>query len=165
MRCFVCDHSTECLDFALRSFSVVSDLQRIPCLSTEFCLDPPSVGDDITVTTVPVGEDWQRNLTNIKCDKPEHFLFVSDIDYPGDTDVECVTNTLFGGIFPYWDIPGLDYPSVTKLYCVNAMQCQDYSDLVDRMDPLGLMDNFDQKTWMVGDTFQLFCSMDGKGGW
>ena len=139
-------------------------MHLFPCLSTEFCVAVPVIGEDITVTTVPVGEDWQRNLTTMKCDKPEHFFFVSEIDYPEETDVKCVPNILFGSNFPFWDIPGLDYPTVTKLYCVNAMECRDYSELSERMDPLGLMDNFDQLNWVAGDTFQYFCSMDGRGG-
>ena len=73
-----CNYIAGLLDFAPRSFSVVSDLHRIPCLSTVFCLAPPVVGEDISLTTIPVGEDWERNVTNVKCDKPEHFLFVSD---------------------------------------------------------------------------------------
>ena len=129
-----------------------------------FCTAPPGLGEDISLTTVTVGEDWQRNETNVKCDQPEHFLFVSEIDFPPDTDVKCVPNILFGGIFPFWDIPGLNYPSVSKLYCVNAMECRDFWDLSDRMNPLGLMDNFDQQNWVVGDTFHYFCSMDGSGG-
>ena len=62
-------------------------------------------------------------------------------------------------------MPGLDYPSVTNLYCVNAQECRDYAELGPGLDPLGLMDNFDHLNWVLGDTFQYFCSMDGKGGW
>ena len=62
-------------------------------------------------------------------------------------------------------VPGLDYPSVTNLYCVNAQECRDYAELGPGLDPLGLMDNFDHLNWVLGDTFQYFCSMDGKGGW
>ena len=116
------------------------------------------------MSSSPVGEDWQRNVSTMKCDKPEHFFFVASIDYPGEQDIHCLPNKLFGGIFPSWEIPGLDYPSVTNLYCVNAMECRDYSKLGPDLDPLGLMDNFDWVNWVVGDTFQYFCSMDGKGG-
>ena len=135
-------------------------------MSTQFCLAPPSIGEDITVSSSPAGEeDWQRNVSTMKCDKPEHFFFIESIDYPGEQDLDCLPNKLFSRIFPFWEVPGLDYPSVTNLYCVNAQECRDYAELGPGLDPLGLMDNFDHLNWVLGDTFQYFCSMDGKGGW
>ena len=118
------------------------------------------------MSSSPAGpEDWQRNVSKMKCDKPEHFFFIASIDYPGERDLDCLPNKLFSGIFPFWEVPGLDYPSVTNLYCVNAQECRDYAELGPGLDPLGLMDNFDHLNWVLGDTFQYFCSMDGKGGW
>ena len=136
----------------------------MPCLSTEWCVAPPWVGDFIEVNTVPVGEPWQRNTTKLNCEKEEHYFFLQSLDYPAELEVSCVPSLLFNAHSPYWEIPGMDYPATTELYCVNARICRDFSDLRKEMDALGFMDNFDEVNTNVGDTFQYFCSMEGQRG-
>ena len=127
-------------------------------MSTESCLSPPWVGQFITVTKE---DDTKLKLT---CEKEEHFFFMEDLNYPSELEVNCVQNFAFGGKFPYWEIPGMNYPKTTELYCVNARICRDFSDLRNKMDPLGFMDNFDEVNSEVGDTFQYSCSMEGRRG-
>ena len=137
---------------------------RLPCLSTEFCLDLPSLGDFIKTTVVTGGEPWQRNQSSLSCEKEEHYFYLADLNYPAELEPPCVPNLLFGGNFPYWEIPGLDYPTTTHLACLNARICRDFPELSDTMDRRGFMDNFDQVNSVVGDTFQYFCNMEGARG-
>ena len=137
---------------------------RLPCLSTEFCPDLPSVGDFIQITTETGGEAWQRNKSSLVCEKEEHFFLLSDRGYPAELEAKCVPNLLFGGNFPYWEIPGMKYPEPTMLACLNAKICRDFPDLSSRMDRRGFMDNFDELNDNVGDTFQYFCNMEGGRG-
>ena len=143
-----------------------SDLTRLPCLSTEFCPDLPSVGDFITATTVTGGEAWQRNQSSLACQKDQHFFLLPDLNFPAELEARCVPNILFGGHFPYWDIPGLKDPTDTsaRLSCLNARTCRDFPDLSSTMDRRGFMDNFDQVNSDVGDTFEYFCNMEGSRG-
>ena len=137
---------------------------RLPCLSTEFCLDLPAMGDFIR-TTIETGEEgWQRNKSSLVCEKEEHYFRLADLNYPAELEVPCVSNILFGGHFPYWDIPGLNYPTTTQLACLNARICRDFPELSYAMDQRGFMDNFDQVNTEVGDTFQYFCNMEGGRG-
>ena len=110
------------------------------------------------------GEDWQRNQSSLECEKEEHFFLLSEMNYPGEIEAECVPNLLFGGNFPYWDIPGMKLPATTQLACLNAKICRDFPQVSDKMDKLGFMDNFDQVNSNVGDTFQYFCNMEGSRG-
>ena len=137
---------------------------RLPCLSTEFCLDLPSLGEFITTIIETGGEAWQRNKSSLACEKEEHYFLLADLDYPAQLEVKCVPNFLFGGNFPYWDIPGLDYPTTTLLSCLNARICQDFPALSIKLDRRGFMDNFDQVNDVVGDSFQYFCNMEGGRG-
>ena len=137
---------------------------RLPCLSTEFCVDLPSLGDFIKTTVVTGGEAWQRNQSSLTCEKEEHFFLLPDLDFPGELEVKCEPNLLFGGNFPYWEIPGVNYPTTTMLACLNAKTCRDFPELSLTMDRRGFMDNFDQVHNDVGDTFQYFCNMEGARG-
>ena len=107
------------------------------------------------------GEAWQRNQSSLACQKDEHYFYLADLNYPSELEVKCVPNILFGGHFPYWEIPGLDYPDTTQLACLNARICRDFPELSSKMDRRGFMDNFDDINSVVGDTFQYFCNMEG----
>ena len=141
-----------------------SDLTRLPCLSTEFCPDLPSLGDFITTTMETGGEAWQRTQASLTCQKEEHFFLLPDLNNPTSLKARCVPNILFGGHFPYWEIPGLDYPAIIQLECLNARTCRDFPELSSMMDRRGFMDNFDQVNSVVGDSFQYFCNMEGDRG-
>ena len=137
---------------------------RLPCLSTEFCPALPSLGDFIRTSTVTGGEPWQRKLSSLSCQKEEHFFHLPSLDYPASLEARCVPKLLFGGNFPYWEIPGLNYPTTTQLVCLSPKVCRDFSQLSGKMDSRGFMDNFDQVNAAVGDTFQYFCNMEGRRG-
>ena len=135
-------------------------------MSTEYCVSPPWPGEFITVRTDTAlqGQDWQRVTARLSCEKEEHYFYQEDLHYPAHLEVDCVPGLLFGGNFPYWEVPGLDYPHTTELYCVNARICRDFYELRNKMDALGFMDNFDGVNSLVDDTFQYFCSMEGQRG-
>ena len=146
------------------SLDVRRDLDRLPCLSTEFCSDLPSLGDFITTTMETGGQAWQRTQASLTCQKEEHFFLLPDLNNPTSLKARCVPNILFGGHFPYWEIPGLDYPAIIQLECLNARTCRDFPELSSMMDRRGFMDNFDQVNSVVGDSFQYFCNMEGDRG-
>ena len=137
---------------------------RLPCLSTQFCLDLPSLGEFIETSVVTGGEPWQRNQSSLSCEKEEHYFYLADLNYPAELQPQCEPNLLFGGNFPYWEIPGLNYPTTSLLDCINTRTCRDFPELSLTMDRRGFMDNFDQVNSVVGDTFQYFCNMEGARG-
>ena len=137
---------------------------RLPCLSTEFCVDLPSLGDFIKTTVETAGESWQRRQASLSCEQEESFLLLPDLNFPAELEARCEPNLLFGGNFPYWEIQSLDYPTTTQLDCLNTRTCRDFPELSNTMDRRGFMDNFDQVNSVVGDTFQYFCNMEGARG-
>ena len=110
------------------------------------------------------GEPWERNQSSLSCQKEEHFFLLSHLNYPASLEAQCVPKLLFGGKFPYWEVPGLQFPTTTQLACLNAKICRDFPDLSGKMDSRGFMDNFDEVNTAVGDTFQYFCNMEGRRG-
>ena len=109
----------------LKDADVLTDLIRLPCMSTHVCVDPPkiliadppkNITAKLTVTTPGV---------EVLYACPPDFLFDDKKTFPADIAGICTNNTIFDINFPYWIIPGLNYPSVTDLICLNTMLCKD----------------------------------------
>ena len=105
-----------------------------------------------------------KTEANYRCDDPDSNFYVPEVSYSKTIKVTCEVNKIFGKKFPYWEIPGTNYPAVKEIYCALPTSCYNFYDVDPPMGPIGLSDNFDFYTNKIGDQFQYFCSMDGDRG-
>jgi hypothetical protein len=112
-------------DPALADASVLTDLIKIPCLSTHTCVAPPSIfiADPPLETKAELTVTTPGQMVSYAC--PPDFLFDDKKLFPADVDGVCTNKTIFEQNFPYWIIPGLSYPTVTDMKCLNTKICPD----------------------------------------
>ena len=84
------------------------------------------------------------------------YFSITEVDFAASFSVPCEKETVFGKIFPYWKIPGTDYPVVTERQCLNALECLEKPNLGEAM-----ADSFDNIHNKIGDTFEYYCDMKG----
>ena len=60
-----------------RSFDVLTDLHRLPCMSIEYCVEPPSIGttSNVTSSSEDPNESWMINKAEYKCTFPGKPIF------------------------------------------------------------------------------------------
>ena len=157
----------------------------IPCLSTKNCIAPPVAGLSVVKIkfhfqsveiyissglgisanpTAVEGHDWMFTETEYTCDDPDSSFYVPEVSYAKTFPVSCEVDKIFGKKFPYWKIPGTDYPKKKEIYCAFPTRCYNFIDVDPPMGPLGLSDNFDFINNQMTNQFQYFCSMDGDRG-
>ena len=112
-------------DPGLKDANVLTDLMRLPCMSTHECGDPPAIyiaepplDTKAEITVVQAGA-----LVEYAC-QPD-FLFDDKKEFPPTLDGTCTNQTIFDGYFPYWVVPGIEYPKKNDLLCLNTKICRD----------------------------------------
>ena len=108
--------------------------------------------------------DWMYTEAEYKCDNEESNFYVPEISYEKKFKISCEIEKIFGKKFPYWKVPGTDYPKRKEIFCALPTKCYNFIDIEPLMSPLGLSDNFDNFNFDMEDKFQYFCSMDGDRG-
>ena len=113
-------------DPSLSDADVMADLMRLPCMSTHECGDPPQIfiaeppldtAAEITVETAGV-------LVKYAC-QPDFLFDNLKENYPAELEGSCTNQTIFDGFFPYWVVPGIEYPNKNDLLCLNTKICPD----------------------------------------
>ena len=155
---------------------MLKDLHRLPCMSTSYCVEPPKLGITSTVTSSgdPV-DAWKIDQAQYKCAKPgiinycfcffqiylcsDNYFLMPEVDFNTSFSVACEKEIIFGKKLPYWKIPGTDYPTITEVVCVTALECLERADLGDNM-----ADDYDDTNYMIDDTFEYYCDLGGKRG-
>ena len=89
----------------------------------------------------------------------EWYFNINEVDFAESFEVPCENEIVFGEIFPYWKVPGTNYPDVTERQCLNALECLEKIDLGENM-----ADSFDNINYKIGDTFEYYCNMKGARG-
>ena len=80
----------------------------------------------------------------------DNFFQLKEVDFKASFTVNCEKDLIFGANFPYWKIPGMDYPTVTESECLTALECIDKIDLGENF-----ADDFDQINQNLEDTPHL----------
>ena len=123
------------------------------------------LGFAISATATAVeGYDWMYTEAEYKCDDPDSSFYVTEVSYDKTFTITCETDKIFGKKFPYWKVPGTDYPNTKEIYCAFPTKCYNFIDVDPKMGPLGLSDNFDFINNEMTSQYQYFCSMDGDRG-
>ena len=111
-------------DSSLKDADVMADLMRLPCMSTHECGDPP----ELFIAEPPLdtkAEITVETLGVVKYACQPDFLFDNKKDFPPELEGSCSNQTIFDGHFPYWVIPGIEYPNKNDLLCLNSKICRD----------------------------------------
>ena len=148
------------------SLSIKETLHKIPCLSTENCTDPPKAGSaiSVTMTTTDVKDsEWMKTEAEFKCTDPESFFYEELLGYEASFSLQCEKNLIFGGIFPYWKIPGTDYPSKTEVICAHPNKCYNFVEFDPEIKTLGLSETFDNYHFETDAKYEYFCSNMTRG--
>ena len=121
-------------DSGLKDADVMADLMRLPCMSTHECGDPPQIfiaeppldtAAEITVETAGV-------LVKYAC-QPDFLFDNLKENYPAELEGSCTNQTIFDGFFPYWVIPGIEYPNKNDLLCLNTKICPDIPQVLQTL--------------------------------
>ena len=110
----------------LKDADVMADLMRVPCMSTHECGDPPQIfiAEPPLDTTAEITVEEAGVLVKYAC-QPD-FLFDSKKEnFPAELQGRCTNQTIFDSAFPYWVIPGIEYPNKNDLICLNTKICPD----------------------------------------
>ena len=146
------------------TFSIKDSQHKIPCLSTEHCVDPPVVGQAVSVTTTDVPEsEWLKSEAEFECIDPEALFYEEEIEYAASFSLQCEKNLILGGKFPYWKIPGTDYPKKTEIVCAHTKKCYNFAEFNRAFATLGLSDTFDNYHYEMDSQYEYFCSNENRG--
>ena len=85
---------------------------------------------------------------------------MDEVGFDNKFSIPCEKEMIFGKLFPYWKLPGTDYPTIKELDCVNALECFERPDLGP-----DFADSFDNINYIIDDTYEYYCSMKGDRGW
>ena len=112
-------------DSGLKDADVMADLMRLPCMSTHECGDPPDIfiAEPPLDTKAEITVEKEGALVKYAC-QPD-FLFDNKKDFPPELEGSCTNQTIFDSYFPYWVIPGIEYPNKNDLLCLNSKICRD----------------------------------------
>ena len=89
----------------------------------------------------------------------DNFFVMDEVGFDSKFSISCEKEKIFGNLFPYWQLPGTDYPTITELECVNALECFERPDLGPEF-----ADSFDNINNAIDDTFEYYCNMKGDRG-
>ena len=84
---------------------------------------------------------------------------MDEVGFDSKFSISCEKEMIFGNLFPYWKVPGTDYPTITESECVNALECFERPDLGPEF-----ADSFDNINNVIDDTFEYYCNMKGDRG-
>ena len=123
-------------DSSLKDADVTTDLMKLPCMSTHVCVAPPQIfiADPPLDTKAKLTETTPGVLVKYEC-QPD-FLFDNKKDFPPEVEGSCTNQTVFDGLFPYWVIPGIEYPSINDLKCLNTKICKNIPQVRVLLSPI-----------------------------
>ena len=98
------------------------------------------------------------------CEDANSDFYLAEVDYNHSFIISCEKSLILGGKFPYWKVPGTDYPSKQEIFCAFPTECYNFPDVDPVMAPLGLTDTFDRVHIKNGETYEYVCSLDGNRG-
>ena len=149
----------------VRSLNIKEALHKIPCLSTENCPDPPKAGPGISVTTTSLeNAEWMKTEAEFKCTDPQSLFYEEQLEYNASFSIQCEKNLIFGGTFPYWKIPGTDYPTKTEIVCADPKKCYNFEEFDSEVKKtFGLSNTFDHYHFMTDAKYEYFCSNEPRG--
>ena len=157
-------------DSGLKDADVMADLMRLPCMSTHECGDPPElfIAEPPLDTKAEITVETLGALVKYAC-QPD-FLFDNKKDFPPELAGSCTNKTIFDGYFPYWVIPGIEYPNKNDLLCLNSKICRDipqvwYSALYLMFVLQGgtvMSNTWDQMTFEPLTKFYFYCNVSGQ---
>ena len=131
------------------------------CHSLNFAL----VGEAITITTTDVTDhEWMKTEAEYSCDEADSVFYLEEVQYEASFTVTCENSTIFGKKFPYWKVPGTEYPAKPNIFCALPTNCYNFPIVNPPMNLLGLTDTYDKVNRKNGDMYQYFCSLDGQRG-
>lgn len=123
------------------------------------------LGEAITATTSDVpDEEWFKTEAEFSCDDPASVFYLEEVNYEASFKVPCDEGTIFGKKFPYWKIPGTQYPAQPDIICALPTNCYNFPIVNPPMNILGLSDTYDEINRKNGDKYEYFCSLDGQRG-
>ena len=101
-------------------------------MSTHQCEAPPEIfiAEPPLDTTAEITVETEGALVKYSC-QPD-FLFDNKKDFPPDLQGSCTNQTIFDRVFPYWVIPGIEYPNKNDLLCLNSKICRDIPQVSER---------------------------------
>ena len=115
-------------------------------------------------TTDVEGSEWMKIGADFVCKRdPESFFYEAELNYEASFSLICEKNLIFGGKFPYWNIPGTHYPNKTEIICALPTICYDFIDIDYPLRMLGLSDTFDNFNDKKDNSFDFICSDDNRG--
>lgn len=98
------------------------------------------------------------------CEDDNSDFYLAEVDYNHSFTISCEQSLILGGKFPYWKVPGTEYPSKQEIFCAFPTECYNFPDVDPVMAPLGLTDTFDRVHIKNGETYEYVCSLDGNRG-
>ena len=98
------------------------------------------------------------------CEDANSDFYLAEVHYNHSFIISCEKSLILGGKFPYWKVPGTDYPSKQEIFCAFPTECYNFPDVDPVMAPLGLTDTFDRVHIKNGETYEYVCSLDGNRG-
>ena len=104
-----------------------------------------------------------KTEAEFECTDPESFFYEELLGYEASFSLQCEKNLIFGGKFPYWKIPGTDYPSKTEVICAHPNKCYNFVEFDPKVKTLGLSETFDNYHFETDAKYEYFCSNMTRG--
>ena len=116
------------------------------------------------MTTTDVEDSpWMKTEAKFDCADPESFFYEELLEFKASFSLQCEKNLIFGGKFPYWKIPGTEYPTKTEVMCAHPKKCYNFAEFDPAMKTLGLGDTFDNYHYETDAKYEYFCSNESRG--
>ena len=104
-----------------------------------------------------------KTEAEFQCTDPEAFFYEKDLDFEASFSLLCEKSMIFGGKFPYWQIPGTNYPEKTEVICAHTKKCYNFATFDPAIKKYGLTDTFDNFHFEKDAKFQYYCSNQIRG--
>ena len=139
--------------------------QDIMFVSYHFCdLYNFVKGFAISTTTTDVENfEWMKTEVEYTCDDGKSVFYSEELNYTSSFTLSCEKDLIFGGKFPYWQIPDTEYPKKTEIICALPTKCYNFIDVDPQLKELGLSETFDRISIQNEDTFEYFCPNETRG--
>ena len=107
--------------------------------------------------------DWMKTEAEFECTDPEAFFYEKELNFEASFSLTCEKNLIFGGKFPYWQIPGTNYPEKTEVICAHTKKCYNFAEFDPAIKKYGLTDTFDNYHFEKDAKYQYYCSNEIRG--
>ena len=90
-------------------------------------------------------------------------FYSEELNYTTSFTLSCEKDLIFGGRFPYWKIPGTEYPKKAEIICALPTKCYNFIDIDPQLKELGLSETFDRISIQNEESFEYFCPNETRG--